>query len=253
MRNKKLHRLFIDESGQPQYSHSDKNFTYCGIIANPIQSEYLKIVADQIKFKYWNRTSTVFHSVDIGKKRNDFSILNDQDTYSDFKTDLFKFLNNNSYRCIIVSINKEKARTLGWSELKVRNIATDTLIELYIKFLHEKCFLGQIIAESSSSADINLYKRYTSYLSQGCPSMNLSHIDLKKQLTSITFVSKNNHDIEAQIADILVYAGVKKILSDEGFFSLLPESYEGKLINILNTKLINFKDGTNSFIRLPLP
>ena len=39
----KLYKLYIDESGAPELSHHDKNYTLCGIIVQPYQAEELKI------------------------------------------------------------------------------------------------------------------------------------------------------------------------------------------------------------------
>lgn len=87
----KLYKLYIDESGAPELSHHDKNYTLCGIIVQPYQAEELKIKANQIKFKYWTDTDIVFHSVDIGQTKNNFAILNNPITKKDFHKDLISF------------------------------------------------------------------------------------------------------------------------------------------------------------------
>jgi len=39
----------------------------------------------------------------------------------------------------------------------------------------------------------------------GVPSMNLSNYDIREHLTSISFVTKNNLDVETQLADLGSY------------------------------------------------
>lgn len=246
----KLYKLYIDESGASELSHHDKNYTLCGIIVQPYQAEELKIKANQIKFKYWTDTDIVFHSVDIGQMNNSFAILNNPITKKDFHKDLISFLNNGNYKVIVVSINKDKAMREGWDSKKVQDRAFDEMIEFFISFLASKQLKGQISMESSGGRDVNFHKRYTRYLSHGLPSFSLSNADTKKILTSISFVSKNNHDIETQLADLFAYPAIRKILHSESIKPLVIGSYEEKVSNILGVKLIDI-NGRKSLIRLP--
>jgi len=250
MPSNEIHHLYIDESGAPSLNHRDKNYTICGVIVRPYQANKLKIKADQIKFKYWNDTHIPFHSIDIGKQKNDFLILKNPVTQRNFLMDLYGFLSTGSYRCIIVSVDKAKAQQQGWDAKKVRNEAIDTLLGFFISFLSQYGLPGQITIESSGGQDINFYKRYTVFLSKGFPSLGLSHEDVKSFLTSISFVQKNNHDIETQIADLFAYPATRQFLHDEGTKTIIPGSYENKMNNILKTKLIQIR-GQKSIKRLP--
>lgn len=241
-------KLYIDESGIPNQNHYDKNYTLCGIVVMKYQAEELKIKADQIKFKYWNDTNIVFHSREIGEKINDFSILQNPTIEKSFLKDLIFFLSSGKFRCIIVSINKEKAQQSGWTSGQILDKANDTIIEIFLEFLAKNQDNGQIVIESSSVKDISFYKRYTQYLSHGFNNLGLRGNDVKKILTSLSFVNKNNCDIEAQLADIFAYPATRKFLHDEGVKLLIKGSYEEKISNIMLVKLI---DGTKGIIRLP--
>ena len=127
----KLHRLYIDETGVPNFTALDKNYTLCGVIVRSYQSEDLRIRADQIKFKYWGNTNVVFHSKDIGKKQNEFSILNNPNINKSFLGDL----NTGQYKCIVVSVNKDKAQQQGWNQTQIQNSAVDKMLEFFVAFL----------------------------------------------------------------------------------------------------------------------
>lgn len=246
----KSFRLYVDESGISDLEHHDKNFTLCGILVDEYQAEGLKIKADQVKFKYWNTTDIVFHSQEIGAKTNDFTILANPTTNKNFITDLLVFLNTSGYHIIVVSINKERAIAAGWDSGKVLDSANEKLIEIFLEFLSYKRCRGQIVMESSSAKDIAFYKRYIQYLSHGFPKLGLTAENVKKILTSLSFVSKNNHDIESQLADLFAYPATRKFLHDEGIKPLASGSYEEKICNIMGAKIVQI--GTEKgLIRLP--
>jgi hypothetical protein len=246
----KLYKLYIDESGVSELTHHDKNYTLCGIIAQPYQSQALKIKADQIKFKYWNKTDIVFHSIDIGRTRGIFSLLNDVGIKRSFLKDLICFLNDGNYKIIVVSINKERARANNWDSSKIQNVAFDNMIEFFIEFLSNKGFKGQISMESSGGKDSNFHRRYISYLSHGLPRLSILGPDIRELLTSISFVSKKNQDIETQLADLFAYPATRKFLHIEELQPLIVGSYEEKITNILDIKVVEI-NGKRGFIRLP--
>ena len=64
----KHYKLFIDESGHSHQNHPSKYFVLVGCIVEDAKQDVLKIKADQLKYKYWNKTDIVFHSEEIGKR-----------------------------------------------------------------------------------------------------------------------------------------------------------------------------------------
>ncbi len=250
-----LYKLFLDESGTPNpLSANDKTFPYfvlSGIIIQDNQSERLKIWADRIRFKYWGDLGIVFHSKEIGRKENSFHILRDINIERNFQHDLFTFLNSNGLKCIIVTIDKRKAQQLQWTLKDIYDNSTDKMIQLFIEFLKNKKASGQVIFESAGTQkDIAFYKNYIHYLANGLPSLGLDHKAMKKILTSISFVSKNNHDIESQIADLLAYPAGYQCLVNEGKKVFNTNSYQEKMCQILQNKLITIGN-KKSFIQLP--
>ncbi len=243
------YKLYIDESGVADLKHHSKNYTLCGIIVKPHEADQLKIKADQIKFKYWNRTDIVFHSAEIGKRKGDFTILNSQNIEKEFHRDLFTFLEQGHFKIIIISIDKNKAIKTGWGTEKIQAAAFDTIIKTFLSFLTTiKNQKGQIIMESNGGKDIEFYRRYIYYLSHGCNTLTSQKI--RKMLTAISFVSKNNHDIETQLADIFAWPATQQCLQKEGDQMSVANSYEYEICNILKNKIITV-DQNKTFYKLP--
>jgi len=249
-----IYKLHLDETGVPHQVLSRNYFPYfilCGTLTNQYQSENLKINADRIKFKYWGNVDIVFHSKEIGKRENDFSILKDPKIEIDFHLDLVNFLNKNDAKIIIVAVNKQTAINQGWSDHDIYEKAVDEVIKYFIRFLNKKRSRGQIIIESAGTKkEIVFLKKYSYYLTNGYSDLNLSHRDIKDLLTSISFVSKKNYDIETQMADILAYPAGFQCMCQNGNRTLINNSYEDKMCAVLQQKLIKI-NAVSSFISLP--
>ena len=251
-----IHRLFLDETGTTDLpvvgtTGYQTYFVLNGIVVRDYQANDLKTKADQIKFRYWGKTNVIFHSREIGRRENNFAILKDPAVEAQFQKDLFDFLSQTTVKCIAVAVDKTKARTLGWSSKIVYETAADAMIKFFIEFLATHKHQGQVIIESAGTQkDIWFYKKYIHYLANGLTALGLDHKKVKNLLTSISVVSKNNYDIEEQVADLLAYAAAYQNLCDGGNKKIIPNSYEDKMCKIFKTKLVSI-GSRNSFINLP--
>lgn len=242
-----IHRLFLDENGHYDPKHHSDDYTVTGIICRDYQSQNLKVEADQIKYKYWNDTSVVFHSRDIGKRKGDFSILRDPKMRKDFYRDLYTFLNRANHKVISVSMDKRTAVASGLTGADILRETWKTVFDTFLEFLSVHSLPGQIVIESSGSQDIELYKLYTGYLIRGYPPQGVTPQNIKSMLTSLSFVSKHNQDTEAQVADLYAYISTQVLRKNEGKTAITPGSYEEKMSNILQAKIV--KVGAMSGLR----
>lgn len=254
-----LYKLYLDESGTPDIGKYNPSFPYfilSSFIVNEDQAEQLKIRADQVKFKYWGRTNVVLHSREIGRRENDFLILKDPSVEQSFHRDLSQLLVSTGGTCVIAVINKNKAKTLNWKYEDVYREASRAILEFFVEYLFVKKNKGQIIIESAgTNRDILFYKEYIRLLSNGLSVPSIDHQKMKQIITSISFVSKNNQDIEAQIADLLAYPAGHSCLISDGTKVIIPNSYEDSMCTILNRKILKFEDkergiSKNGFINL---
>lgn len=282
-----MYNLFIDESGKPHLKSTIANqqqpyFSLAGVIVHDHTKQALKIKADQIKFKYWGNTDVVFHANDIRMRTGDFSIFNQSNskfTISDFYSDFINLLNG-SYKIGVVCINKNnyinqnppvsnalnqyiKTRAKGWKvmidgvEKDLMEKASTQLLNMYLYYLNTKKEMpGEVIMESSDRIqDIEIYSSYNKLLTRGFAPFAMSAFDVRKKLTGISFVTKNNHDIESQLADIAAhYMNIEAKIMDS-ILKNYPSPTDAQIINVLKGKtfLFNGSNGTkrvNSFVKL---
>jgi len=233
--------LFIDELGiaNPKAIES-KLYVLTGIAVKKDFRDQLEVEANQIKFKYWNKTDIVFHSREIGKNLGDFVIFKNKESLKKlFINDLFNFLSNIPITIFSIVVDKNLAFRKNWNDIK---ILRETIRLLYFNFLtfllgknHGK---GKIVVESATAEKDIYYLRYFAYFtSPNCKELNVDYKKIQNILTSISFVTKRNFDIEEQIADLFSYAGKCKYIKDYKNKPYASGSYENKIIKILNNKL----------------
>jgi hypothetical protein len=233
--------LFIDESGTPYAkSRFSKTYVLCGCSVADEKKRQLKIYADQIKFKYWGRTDIVFHSREIAKNLNDFEIFKDNpELKEEFLKDLFQFLYKAPVILFPIIIDKEEAKRHEWDQEKIIRETTKTLLLNFILLLlSKKGSSGHITIESANAEKDKYYLEYFSYfISPHVKELNVDQKKMQKTLTSLSFVTKNNNDIEEQIADLFAFASICKYAKDYKGKEFPIDSYQLKIISALEQKL----------------
>ncbi|OHA19565.1 MAG: hypothetical protein A3C08_02680 [Candidatus Taylorbacteria bacterium RIFCSPHIGHO2_02_FULL_47_18] len=205
-------KLFIDESGtgNPLDLTSDI-YILSGCVIKKSDCQDVKIRADQIKFKYWNKTNIMFHSREIGRRDGAFSILKDETLSKQFLADLESFLADQKFKMLFVVVDKAKAKNAGWNEVKVYKDTTLHLVRNFLLALLATNSKGEIIIESATATkDIYLLQAVGYFLASGIESIKIDYQKIQTLLTSISFVTKHNNDIEEQIADLFCYAAQLK-------------------------------------------
>lgn len=241
------YHLYIDELGV--YSLKDNQsdlYILCGCAINNAERESLKVYADQIKYRFWQRTDVLLHSYDIGKHKGDFSIfLRNPQVEKEFLEDLLRFLRLTKVIVFPIVIIKEKAKKKNWNDEKIIKESVKNLYFHYISFLlSDKKRKGSITIESSTTLKDKYYlETFMYFLSPGSKEFGSRYREIQDLLTSIKFVTKKNNDVEEQIADLFSYAIKCKFEKDTNSKIFSKESYESKIIRILESKL--FYIGSN--------
>ena len=238
-------RLFIDESGtaNPLDIASDV-YVLSGCSIKKADSSDLKIFADQIKFKYWGHTNVVFHSREIGKREGDFSILKNQKLFDGFLHDLENLLSSPKFKMFFIIVDKASARQAGWSEKKIYKDTTLFLVRQFILILLTTAMRGEMIIESASAEkDIYLLKAFGFFLGAGLVDLKIDYEIIQDILTSVSFVTKKNHDTEEQIADLLGYAARLHYLKQQK--KEVPTGlYEDMILRSFNRSLFKVPQAT---------
>ena len=136
-----------------------------------------------------------------------------------------------------IVVNKASARATGWDDIKVHKDTTAFLIRNFLLILLANESRGEIIIESSSvSKDIHLLDSLNFFLGAGLSNLGVDHDKVRDTLTSVSFVTKRNHDIEEQIADIFAYvAKIKYQLETKG--RKPKNNYEKMMLGLVEKKL----------------
>jgi len=255
--------LFIDELGTANVKDfNSKLYILSGCSINESERQNMKIRADQIKFKYWGNTNIIFHSREIGRKENNFEILKDKKTYNQFLKDLEEFLLEIKFKMFFVIVNKEKARKKSWNHIKIYREVSNQIVRNFLLILLSGDSKGKIIVESATAEkDFYFHRAIGYYLAAGIKELKVDYKKIQETLTSISFVTKNNFDIEEQVADLFVYAAkckyldklggkFKKGLYEKMMISLLENKIFKKPSEARDSKMKYFKE-VNSFAILP--
>lgn len=233
--------LFIDESGNcdPHNKQSDY-YILCGCCVPENKKDQLKIYADQIKFRYWGRTNVVFHSRDLYTNRKDFVIFrNNPLQKNEFLKNLFIFLKQSPITLLIILIDKKLAKKRGWNKIKIVKETVHNLLYHFIAILFSNpAFKGKIVIESATAEkDRYFLNSFSYFLSPGFAEFDGNFIKVRQVLTSISFVTKNNLDIETQIADLFAYSARCKFEAEKNNKHFAKNTYEAKMITLLEQKL----------------
>jgi len=204
--------LYVDELGEstPSRYRRSSHFILSGCIVSSDRKTKLIKDLDQIKFKFWDSTDIILHSANIGRKDKEFSIFNGNLTkFNEFTKNLNVFLNTAPFSLIAVIADQRETHLQNWDQQKVLKEAYRFIIKNFIRFLVASNSQGMIIQEASTPPqDITAYENFYYYQSAGIKEDSISHEEVKKRLTGISFVTKRNEDPIAQLADIIGY-GVK--------------------------------------------
>lgn len=232
--------LFIDELGNSDPGSSQSEiYVLCGCAFPEDSREIIKNLADQIKFKYWNKTDIIFHSRDIGKNLGDFIIFKDEIKKENFTKDLFGFLNKIPVTVLAIVVDKKTAKKYGWNQNKIIKETSYKLILHFLALLYSReKRRGKIIIESATSEkDVYYLKAFSYFLSPGFKELNENYKINRKTLTSISFVTKDNLDIEEQITDLFSYAAKCKFDAKYKNIKFGVKSYEYRILKLLEQKL----------------
>jgi hypothetical protein len=237
--------LFIDELGTSNVNDPNSKFyIIAGCSINEDERKNVKIWADKIKFKYWGNKDIVFHSREIGRKEHDFAILKDPKVFKDFLNDLEEFLLGVRFRMFFIIVDKEKARKKSWNDIKIYKETSNLIIRNFLLILLSGDSRGKIVVESATAEkDFYFHKAIGYYLTAGIKELKVDYKKIQETLTSISFVTKNNFDIEEQLADLFAYAAKCKYLEKIGK-RFKKGSYEKMMLNLFESKI--FKNPTKA-------
>lgn len=250
--------LHIDESGSsiPSYEPGHP-YILVGCVIDALRKEQLADRANALKLKYFGRKDVVFHSVDIADNAKDFKIFRGKNELKEkFLGELIDLIKNAPVVAFVAIIDKTRL-TGPWTEETVVRTTARSVFFNFISFLYSRKKpkntaypKGEIVIEAATSTkDVHYLKAFSYFLTPACKYLDKdfgSTDSVRKVLTSMTFVTKDNNDVETQIADLLGYAASCKYAQTKDGIVYPRNSYEAKLIKALDARLFKMPVDTGS-------
>lgn len=248
----KTSHLYIDELGSPNpHSPGHKYFVMTACVVGDSLRREARLYADRIKFKYWGRqpdyTDINFHSMEIGRRSGPFSILKNQDSlYEDFINDLFRLLKPGGMNLFVNVTDLAKAKDKNWDTKAVLKASTDHTIKSFVCYLLGSQSNGKVVIESATDEQNAYFLRAFSFYLSPYAIKAVDYKDVQRLLTSLSFVTKRNKDIEEQVADLFAYAA--RCLYERDYCGVIfnPASYESRIVTILEAQLFKTPVGANA-------
>ncbi|HZM64017.1 MAG TPA: DUF3800 domain-containing protein [Candidatus Saccharimonadales bacterium] len=237
---KKVYKLYVDELGMSHPASFDKSPYYIllGCVIDEQYQQELENHANNIKFKYWGRTDIIFHSADMARNVKEFAIFANDDTKKkEFYNDLLNMLQVAPVTITAAVIDKEKAHNSFWAEKTVIKRSAEIVLFNFLAYIYTKMpCRGKVIIEASSiDRDAQYLAAFNHLLSPSFSTKNNVFNNVRDHLTSINFVTKQNHDIESQIADLLAF-GIR--CKQDAGIEYPNGSYEARIVQIAQSKLM---------------
>lgn len=237
------YKLYIDETGREHKQHQSEYYILMGCIIDAAKQLELEQRANQIKYRYFKKTSVVFHSREIARNDGEFAVFNGNPAAKqEFYDDLLRMLSSAPIRvtCCVV----DKAAVYGlkkpWKTVTIIEKTLDTIVLDYLNYIYaKKPSRGVIVFEASGyEKDSEYLKSFNKVLTPAWAASRPEFANVRERLTSVTFATKLNHDIESQIADLLCYGALCKYKQKHKLAKYDKTSYEHKITDILNFKLL---------------
>jgi len=213
--------LFLDESGDHGLNNIDPQypvFVLCGIILPETSYQLLQSEVANIKQKFWGNKKVIFHSRDIRKCENEFTILFDNEIKGNFYKAVNNIISKSDYTIITSAIQKENyIKRYGRLSDDVYEIALSFVLERAIFYLddirEEKKSLQIVIEQRGKKEDQKLSQHFNTLLARGTGYVNATRI--WNYGINISFQKKKDDIVGLQVADLIAYPIARYVLDYE--------------------------------------
>lgn len=230
------YNIFMDESGwaDPTSYIKSPYFAVCGLVINDKYRNKLSIDISTLKIKYFKDKNYILHSVSL---KRDLRIK--KHSLIDFSKDLNRVLSKYPFFLLCTLTNKELALKRHWDKGNIFKSTYNTLIGNLVKFLIAKDYSGSIYTEACSvEQDITIYKAMITLIANGISRLGITPKDVRSHLTSVSFVTKDNNDIEEQLVDLFGHSIKNKYMISKNILDVTSlDPLDRVLLMILNKKL----------------
>lgn len=240
----KLYRIYIDESGNHNYSKSDdmdKRFLgLTGVILDTETYEtelYPRII--NIKKIFTNDLDNlpVLHREEIMAKSGLFHQLNDPQIRADFDRQLLELIENVEFCiCAVVIDKKDHLNKYKESAMHPYHYCLTSMLERYAHFLEIRGH-GDVMAESRGGVeDIQLKKAHENFYFMGTNFKSASYIQALITSHELKLQPKAKAVPGLELADLLALCTKLDVLHTYGVIPPLTENFNKRVISLLQSK-----------------
>jgi hypothetical protein len=213
--------LFVDESGNHGLKSIDPNFpvfVLCGIIIDEISYAELNSKLQIIKKNFWGDRKVIFHSRDIRKCENEFSILFNPDIKAEFYRQVNELISTSNFTVVSSCIDKnELIKKHGRLFSSVYEIGLSFIIERTVFFLdtisiNEKK-IHIVIEQRGKREDKELFIHIQRIVGGGTGYVKPQR--LAQYIEGVSFESKKRNLTGLQVADLVAYPISRYVIDPE--------------------------------------
>ena len=243
-----MHTLYLDESGNHDLRKIDPDYPVFVLGGVIVEDNYAKTVLEMevgsFKLRWFGSTSTVLHTADMVRNRNEFGILQDSGVRERFYRDLNEMMRRLEYSVVACAIDKYAyVEDRGNREVDPYALGFEKLIEAFCLEIGDVDGGGKIVAEKRlPDLDRSLMSSWQSHMTRGTE--NLSSGEIKGRLKGLGLRSKSDNLTGLQLADLVVSPIGRHVIGkvDKEDWRII----EGKLLNAADGV-----DGNYGLIRVP--
>lgn len=257
-----MYTLFLDESGDNNLVNINPNmphFVFGGVLIQEQHRSQIQHASEFIKQKYWSNKNYVLHAADG-------THLTGSD-YKNFTQDVQKLLEVSELKVLVTAIDKRNFLTqnppiqhalANYSTKKgfesivvsgqraINKKSAYEVLTMYLYFLRTLGEKGRVVIEADGGEkDRQIFEAYNQILSSGHPQLGVSVTEVRQIISSIAFVTKNNFDIETQLADMLVYFSHQRVRADSGVKKRTKNDFQEACMKLFLSRTIKYKTSSD--------
>ncbi len=246
-----LYRLYIDESGDHNYSESSeirkRYLCLVGIIlpkeaVTPLQ-EKIRTLQNLVGDDYDDPS---FHGNDIKSGRGIFAVLRaDGKIRNQWNDIVFSILSEIDFRICSVTIDKRAHKErYGNAALHPYHYCFNLIVAGYVRFLENNSGRGDILAESRGKREDRLLDRtFTSFYTQGNQRYSSERIQKSILSKSIKLKTKEHGLVGLMLADLLALTVKLDILIEDGAINALHPNFIKEISDRIRDRYACVRDG----------
>lgn len=251
------YRIYIDEVGNSDLKSSeDPNHRYLSLTGVIFELGYVKDkvsnMLDGLKAKFFDShpdDPIILHRKEMVNKKHPFRRLKNPSIEKEFNDEFINLLKDLNYEIITVLIDKleHKNQYSVWT-YDPYHYCLAVLVERFYKFLAKKNSIGDIMIESrGGKEDLRLKKSYSKIFHEGTNYIKPEVFQKVFTSRELKVKPKSANIAGLQIADLIAYPARQYVFEIYGIEKKLKQTFNDKIIEVIESKFVNFQGNKKGY------